>query len=258
MPYSFPYSASDSAQRLELEHNWEFLADPAGTLTFRDLPTATGWRSARVGLSWNVQFEDLRDYLGAAWYRTRFTIPRFPDIRHILLKFGAVDYFCEVYLNGVHIGKHEGGYTPFSFEITAAVRLGANDLVVHVVDPPMDEELNRCQFPDMMYNEIPHGKQNWYVQNGGIWQGVRIEFCPSIFVERVDVTPEMSGKFSAAVRLSGMGLLGGSEVADSALLRVTVFDSSSLKVFETTRPIDGEHVVTITGQVADSKVWGPG
>ena len=43
--------------------------------------TATDWRSARVGLSWNVQFEDFRDYMGAAWYRVRFELPQFSDTR---------------------------------------------------------------------------------------------------------------------------------------------------------------------------------
>ena len=96
------------------------------------------WRDARVGLSWNVQFDDLRDYMGAAWYRISFELAPFVDPRHVLLKFGAVDYFCEAFVNGVVIGSHEGGYTPFSFEITNAVRPGVNELVMRVIDPPMD------------------------------------------------------------------------------------------------------------------------
>ena len=59
--------------------------------------------------------------------------------------------------------------------------------MIRVIDPPMDVAQNRALFPEMMYNEIPHGKQNWYVQNSGIWQGVRLELCPSIYIERLDV-----------------------------------------------------------------------
>ena len=71
----------------------------------------------------------------------------------------------------------------------------------------MNEAENRALFPEMMYNEIPHGKQNWYVQNSGIWQGVRLEFCPSIYIERLDVTPtglQVISKLEA--RLAGLGL----------------------------------------------------
>ncbi len=137
---------------------------------------------------------------------SRFELPEFRDTRHVLLKFGAVDYFCEVFINGVSIGTHEGGYTPFSFEITSAIHAGANELIIRVVDPPMNEAENRALFPEMMYNEIPHGKQNWYVQNSGIWQGVRLELCPSIYIERLDVTPQVSGEFKVEARLAGLGL----------------------------------------------------
>ncbi|MBV9625023.1 MAG: hypothetical protein JOZ14_13700 [Acidobacteria bacterium] len=50
---------------------------------------------------------------GAAWYRLKFDLPTFQDTRHVLLKFGAVDYFCDVFLNAVSIGTQEGGYNTF-------------------------------------------------------------------------------------------------------------------------------------------------
>jgi beta-galactosidase/beta-glucuronidase len=169
MPTALPFRMPDSQLRLELDEGWEFLPDPTAKLTLADLDAVQGWRAARAGLSWNVQFEDLRDYMGAAWYRIRFEVPFTRNVHHALLKFGAVDYFCRVYLNGIEIGAHEGGYTPFSFDLSHAVRPGENVLSMRVVDPPMDEKQNQELFPEMLYNEIPHGKQNWYVQNSGIW-----------------------------------------------------------------------------------------
>ena len=132
---SLPLQSSDNVQRLELEDGWEILVDPSGRLFYQAARNAEGWRAVRVGLSWNVQYEDLRDYMGAAWYWLRFELPAFRDTRHVLLKFGAVDYFCEVFINGVSIGTHEGGYTPFSFEITSAIHPGANELMIRVSGP---------------------------------------------------------------------------------------------------------------------------
>ena len=126
---SLPLQSADVAQRLEVDSGWQILVDPSGRMQRAEALDAPGWRNTRVGLSWNVQFEDLRDYMGAAWYRTSFELPAFRDTRHVLLKFGAVDYFCEVLLNGTFIGSHEGGYTPFSFEITRAIRPGPNELI---------------------------------------------------------------------------------------------------------------------------------
>jgi hypothetical protein len=217
------------------------------------------WRAARAGLSWNAQFEDLRDYMGAAWYRVRFELPAFRDTRHVLLKFGAVDYFCEVFLNGLSMGTHEGGYTPFSFEITNAVRPGINELMIHVIDPPMDEAQNRALFPEMMYNEIPHGKQNWYVQNSGIWQGVRIELCPSIYVERLDVIPQMNGSFEVVARLAGVGLTAeNGAIAAGTQLETEIFDSTNRSVFRVKQGLNGaSHTLHIQGKIPNPKLWEP-
>lgn len=249
----------DPTQRLELEYGWEFLVDLSGRMQRHEAEQATDWRPARVGLSWNVQFEDLRNYMGAAWYRIRFELPVFRDTRHVLLKFGAVDYFCEVFLNGSVIGTHEGGYTPFSFEITSAVRSGSNELMVRVVDPPMDEVQNRALFPDMMYNEIPHGKQNWYVQNSGIWQGVRIELCPSIYIERLDITPDVEGRFEVQARVAGVGLTAeSSALAAATQLQTEIFDSSGRRVFSSKQPLDTASITnSIKGEVTHPRLWSP-
>jgi hypothetical protein len=200
---AFAAGARQRQQSVRLEQGWQFLADRAGTLKPDDATRAGGWRNARVGLSWNAQFADLRDYMGVGWYRASFDVPSLADGRRALIRFGAVDYFSEVYVNGKQVGTHEGGYTPFEFDVTEAVRAGRNELVVRVVDPPMDERENRARFPGMLYNEIPHGKQNWYVQTGGIWQPVTLEFKPAFYIKRVRVTPEISGRVAVEVEHAG-------------------------------------------------------
>jgi beta-galactosidase/beta-glucuronidase len=76
-----------------------------------------------------------------------FDAPQLKDGRRALINFGAVDYYSEVYVNGKRIGAHEGGYTPFEFDVTDALKPGANQLVVRVIDPPMDEKEGRRAFP---------------------------------------------------------------------------------------------------------------
>jgi hypothetical protein len=197
--------ARAGAQTIKLERGWQFLPDRQGALKPSDLAGAAGWRDARVGLSWNAQFEDLRDYMGVAWYRTTFDLPRLNDSRRALVRFGAVDYFAEVFVNGKLVGAHEGGYTPFTLDVTGAARQGPNELAVRVIDPPMDEKGKPARFPEMIYDEIPHGKQNWYVQTGGIWQPVTVELRPSLYIEQVHVTADVNGNVSVEVRLAGEG-----------------------------------------------------
>ncbi|MEN3335233.1 MAG: hypothetical protein V7641_4598 [Blastocatellia bacterium] len=190
----------------KLERNWQFLADQVGTFKVSDVTNAQGWRNVRVGLSWNAQFDDLRDYMGIAWYRTSLDVPQLDKGKCAVLRFGAVDYFSEIFINGKSIGTHEGGYTPFTFDITDAVKTGANELLIRVVDPPMDEKENRARFPDMLYKEIPHGKQNWYVQTGGIWQAVWLDIKPKVYIKNAHVVTKLDG--TVTVRLMTNGDVG--------------------------------------------------
>jgi hypothetical protein len=248
------FASSAEAQTVNLERGWQLLTDQEGKLKLGDINSTQGWRDVRVGLSWNAQFADLRDYMGVAWYRTSFDVPQSNAARHVLLRFGAVDYFSEVYVNGKRVGEHEGGYTPFSFDVTDAVKRGANELVVRVVDPPMDERENRARFPQMMYNEIPHGKQNWYVQTGGIWQPVWVEIKPQIFIEQVHLTPSNDGTVKVEVQLSaGNGFIG---MFNQGLHVMVRNPSGGIEFTQTLRARDlGPQ--PFEGKIKSPKLWSP-
>jgi beta-glucuronidase len=85
-----------------------------------------------VPASWNDQFEQWRDYMGTAWYHTTFSLPWGWQGQRIFVRFGAVSYLAEVWLNGECLGEHEGGHLPFAFDITNFVRDEGNQLVVRV------------------------------------------------------------------------------------------------------------------------------
>ena len=108
-----------------------------------------------------------------------------------LLCFGAVDYFATVWLNGVLVGEHEGGYLPFEIPVNAALRLDEdNELVVRVVDPGSDADAD-LGYP---FAEIPHGKQSWYGPIGGIWQSVFLERRSADHLSAVRITPDVPGE----------------------------------------------------------------
>jgi hypothetical protein len=108
-----------------------------------------------------------------------------------ILHFGAVDYFATVWLNGRQVGEHEGGYLPFEFDVTSALRHdGPNELVVRVIDPGNDADFP----PEFTFAEIPHGKQSWYGPLGGIWQSVYLERRTPTHLTRLRVTPDVPGE----------------------------------------------------------------
>ena len=118
-------------------------------------------------------------------YEKSFSVEHYDKEKKTLLHFGAVDQIAEVYLNGKYVGKHEGGYLPFVFDVTAAVREKDNQLVVKVRD-----ELDKA---------YPYGKQcrnrggMWYTPTSGIWKGVWIEQVPELYIKNVKITPNLQG-----------------------------------------------------------------
>src|SRR5581483_4356226 len=138
-----------------------------------------------------------------AWYRRTFQVPTAWRGRRVLLHFGAVDYRASVWVNGLSAGEHEGGHTPFRFDITDLLRSGLNTLTVRVEDPPEDRY-------------IPRGKQHWreksesifYTRTSGIWQTVWLEPVAESWLERVRIDSTLDGRvtFDAKIANAAPGL----------------------------------------------------
>ena len=118
------------------------------------------------------------------WYHREFVIPSKWKNSRVLLHFGAVDWRADVWINDIKVGSHQGGYTPFSFDITPALINGSNTIKVKVWDPtdqgyqPRGKQVNE-----------PHGI--WYTPVTGIWQTVWLEPVPEIYIKDLRITPNI-------------------------------------------------------------------
>jgi beta-galactosidase/beta-glucuronidase len=117
------------------------------------------------------------------WYSRKFEMPKKWSGKRVLLNFGAVDWDATVWVNGKAVGKHQGGYDAFTFDITDALNAkGDNEIVVSVWDPSDA-------------GPQPRGKQVrkpggiWYTPTSGIWQTVWLEPVENGHIERLRVTP---------------------------------------------------------------------
>ena len=160
-------------------------------------------------------------------YRRSFTIPENFSGKRIILHFGAVDQTCEVCVNGSLVGAHEGGYLPFSFDISEFIAEGENVLTVKA--------------RDTLDSKYPYGKQKydrggmWYTPVSGIWQTVWLEAVPDTHIEEIKITPYEKG-----VRLE---VLGGEA-------KKTVRLTESQEIFEFVG-------VTCTIEPKVLKLWSP-
>lgn len=119
------------------------------------------------------------------WYRRSFHVPAEMQGKRLLLRFGAVDFSCQVYLNGQQVGQHRGGYTPFALDVTAALCEGANDLCLRVQDAPDCAQPRGKQY----WNEGLMGC--WYTPISGIWQTVYLEAVGEYAFEQIHITPDI-------------------------------------------------------------------
>ena len=116
-------------------------------------------------------------------YRRTFTLPEGFLQGRLLLQCGAVDQEVEVYLNGVRVGGHVGGYTPFAVDLTQALREGENELCLLVRDDASSPIYGRGK------QRYRHGGI-WYTPTSGIWQSVWLESTPALALEGVRLLPD--------------------------------------------------------------------
>ncbi|MBQ6019189.1 MAG: hypothetical protein IJL26_03320, partial [Clostridia bacterium] len=167
------------------------------------------------------------------WYRRAFSVPEAWNGRRILLNFGAVDYSCEVFINGISVGAHTGGYLPFSFDITDFLAAGENELTLRANDPT-----DKGGQPRGKQATKSHGF--WYKSVSGIWQTVWLEPVNETYLENVKMTPDVFGG----------KLIVEADVPEGCVLNAAVTDADGNAVAgaqidgRTEIPLPGAHLWT--------------
>jgi beta-galactosidase/beta-glucuronidase len=172
------------------------------------------------------------------WYNTSFTIESNWKSQNILLHFGAVDWKTEVWLNGVKIGSHTGGYTPFSFDITPFITGKTQQLTVKVWDPSNDG-------PQPRGKQVKSPEGIWYTPVTGIWQTVWIEPVNKKNITTIRTTPNIDQNV-----INIKPEVAGASYGD--VIEVTVYEDS--KTIATGKASVGENLEIVLN---NSKLWSP-
>ena len=122
------------------------------------------------------------------WYQREFEVPKSWKGKHVILHFGAVDWKCDVWVNDIKVGSHTGGYTPFSMDITNALKKKGNKIRVRVWDPT-----DQGEQPCGKQHVKPHGI--WYTPVTGIWQTVWLEVVANeTYIEDLKIIPDIDNQ----------------------------------------------------------------
>ncbi|HYV10208.1 MAG TPA: glycoside hydrolase family 2 TIM barrel-domain containing protein [Pyrinomonadaceae bacterium] len=244
---------TDGRKTVSLNGQWQTIVDPyeSGYYNYRYQPSDNGYfknakpksktdlieydfdSSATLNVpgDWNTQSDQLFFYEGTVWYKKSFDYQRKPDTR-LFVYFGAANYFADVYLNGEKIGQHEGGFTPFNFEITKLVRDTGNFLVVKV-----DNKRRRDAVPTLM--------TDWW-NYGGLTREVKLIETPATFVHDYVIQLQKGSR----QRVSGWVKLAGEKLNQRITVRIP--EAGITKTFNT----DARGFAEVDFN-ADLKLWSP-
>jgi len=244
---------SEGRKTVSLNGQWQVIVDPyeSGYYNYRYQPSDNGYfknakpkskselieydfdksGTLKVPGDWNTQSDQLFFYEGTVWYKKSFDYQRQPNTR-VFVYFGGANYFADVYLNGEKIGEHEGGFTPFNFEITNRVKDTDNFLIVKV-----DNKRRRDAVPTLM--------TDWW-NYGGLTREVKLIETPSTFVNDYMVQLQRGSRN----RVTGWVKLSGDKLNQKITVRIP--EAGVNRSFTTNA--SGMAVVDFT---ADLKLWSP-
>ncbi|MFF9486267.1 PA14 domain-containing protein [Streptomyces sp. NPDC014676] len=236
----YPRPQLTREQWRNLNGRWQFAAAKEG-----EQPPVGKTLKERILVPYPVesQLSGLQRHEDRMWYRRTFTVPRDWHIgsgKRLKLNFGAVDWRSEVYVNGVKVADHEGGYDKFSADVTDALKPGrTQELIVGVYDPT-----------DAADGENPPlGKQRldpsgiWYTPSSGIWQTVWMEPVARDHVDSLKLIPDVPGE-RLTVEAKG--------VRDGVPVTATAYEGRRKVATATGRT--GE---PLTLRIHDPRLWSP-
>ncbi len=164
---------------LNLNGSWDFEFDSLNVGLNKKWQNGQAAFSKKINVpfSWGSPLSGVKDEADYAWYKRTITVPTTWTDQRVFVTIGASDWETTVWLDGVLVGKHQGGYTPFSFELTQNVKKGTPQyLVIRVDDKRRDFTL--------------YGKQG-YGNARGLWQTVYLEGRAQTYLETVHFTPDI-------------------------------------------------------------------
>ena len=174
------------------------------------------------------------------WYKKVVAIPSKFSKQNILLHFGAVDWKSDVYINGKLAFSHEGGYDPFTIDITPFLKKGPNqDISVRVWDPSDDG-------PQPRGKQVKKPQSIWYTPVTGIWQTVWMEPVPKTYIASTKQTPDIDAKTITVIPTIN-------DLQPNDQIVISAWDGDT-KISEESLSGKTEAVL----QIPNPKLWSPG
>jgi len=237
----YPRPQMTRAQWQSLNGSWDYgLTDSAATA-----PPATYDGKILVPFAYEAPLSGVgkaSPVTQRLWYRRTFTVPAAwrTNGQRVLLHFGAVNWDSTVSVNGTPMGEHKGGYTGIDYDVTDALKPGANELVVSAYNPMTTDNPNA----QVIGKQRTHSGSIFYTGATGIWQSVWLEPVPTAHIASLKITPDIDAK---VLRLTVQ-----TDGTPGARVQVTATDGAA-----TVAKVSGMGGTSITLPIPGPHLWSP-
>ena len=251
---------NDKRNLLDLSGIWNFQIDPD------EIGEAEGWfrrlsdsRPMAVPSSWNDLYDDIRDYMGVAWYLTESYVPASWQGEAIKIRIGSANYAAKVWINGIFVGQHEGGHLPFEFDISEQISWGASNTIAIQVE----NHLTATRVPAGNVQSALSGFMRNYPATTfdffpycGLHRAVQLYSVPQKSIADVTVTTYINGSDGTGV--TGAGVTGTVTVdvaSDRAASGAILLTGEGLRATAELTFIDGKAQAEVA--VPNARLWSP-
>lgn len=221
---------------MNLNGVWQFQPGSGAT---QPVPQGNLSRVILVPFAVESAISGVKEHHSRLWYRRKFTVPANWEGQRVMIHFGAVDYECEVYVNGTSLGIHQGGYDPFSYDITNSLTTsGEQELTVRVFDPT-----DAGGYPRGKQTLYPGGIM--YTSVTGIWQTVWLEPVPETHINNIKIVPDIDASV-LKLTVNTAGVPAGMSVTASVKIGSQIIQTKA-----------GSANTEISIPVPNQKLWSP-
>jgi len=236
---------------ISLNRTWKFRLDP------ENVGLSEAWCSntrilerGSIDIDIPSCWEELeQDYEGVAWYSTQVEIDADKAGQICRIVFQASNYRTEIWINGKAAGSHDGGYTPFDFEIQDFLNYDAsNQITVRIVSPIITKDI---RVDDLGPNDMPHWRGGL---TAGIWQSATLEFNQSAWIKHTFYKPKIK---DSAFELD-LELRCNEATSQAAILKIDVCDNKGESVYQNEQSFQlqaGDIQLEHTIALSDAKLW---
>jgi len=256
----------DSSNKISLNGSWHYVKDADEELSFEKFVDKfkKNQTDGEMNIPTNWQLAGLSNFNVACWFVKEFSLDKVESDNLIQLHFKGVDYFCDVWVNDIKLGSHEGYFQPFHFDISSHIKTNSKNILVVRVSSPLEEP--KTVWPDKkklikgIFNHHDCRPGGWSLEHGqdqntgGIWNDVFIK-TGKLISDNLKITPIINWEENTAdIKISFVCYSSISEEVE-LLFDIVSPQNDKKKYSEIVSLKNGENEFTTTIKIDEPKLW---